>query len=144
MAVAHGFNPRTWNAEAGRSLWVPGEPRVHSDTLSQKKSKELLGHDVIQGMEKSHEIKGTGIGGVVADFTKMEGKLGTSGHWEGIQPGKEKQLNHQGQSLLVMVITKEGILQLDGSFPVLNSEPPFPLGHLTVAVNLKNLNSSSF
>lgn len=36
-----------------------------------------------------------------------------------IQLGKEKQMNHQGQSLLVMVIIKEGVLQLDGSFPTL-------------------------
>lgn len=49
----------------------------------------------------------------------MEGKLGSKWLLRRIQLGKEKQMNNQGQSLIVMVIMKEGILQLDGSFPVL-------------------------
>jgi hypothetical protein len=44
--VAHAFNPSTWEAEAGRFLssrpawsteWVPGQPGLHRETLSQKK-----------------------------------------------------------------------------------------------------------
>jgi hypothetical protein len=44
--VAHAFNPSTWEAEAGEFLslrpawsteWVPGQPRVHRETLSWKK-----------------------------------------------------------------------------------------------------------
>jgi hypothetical protein len=46
--VAHAFNPSTWEAEAGRFLssrpawstkWVPGQPRLHRETLSQKTKK---------------------------------------------------------------------------------------------------------
>jgi hypothetical protein len=43
--VAHAFNPSTWEAEAGGFLssrpawsteWVPGQPRLHRETLSGK------------------------------------------------------------------------------------------------------------
>jgi hypothetical protein len=43
--VAHAFNPSTWQAEAGGFLssrpawsseWVPGQPGLHRETLSQK------------------------------------------------------------------------------------------------------------
>jgi hypothetical protein len=43
--VAHTFNPRTWEAEAGGFLssrpawstdWVPGQPGLHRETLSRK------------------------------------------------------------------------------------------------------------
>jgi hypothetical protein len=48
--VAHAFNPSTREAEAGGSLssrpawstkWVPGQPRLYRETLSQKKKKIL-------------------------------------------------------------------------------------------------------
>ena len=48
--VAYAFNPCTWEAEAGGSLssrpawsteWVPGQPRLHRETLSQKKKKKF-------------------------------------------------------------------------------------------------------
>jgi hypothetical protein len=44
--VAHAFNPSTWETEAGIFLssrpawsteWVPGQPGLHRETLSQKK-----------------------------------------------------------------------------------------------------------
>jgi hypothetical protein len=47
--VAHAFNPSTWEAEAGRFLssrpawsteWVPGQPGLYRETLSQKKTKQ--------------------------------------------------------------------------------------------------------
>ena len=47
--VAHTFNPSTWEAEAGRFLssrpaspteWVPGQPGLHRETLSQKTKKK--------------------------------------------------------------------------------------------------------
>lgn len=28
--VAHFFNPSTWEAEAGKTLWVQGQPDLHS------------------------------------------------------------------------------------------------------------------
>jgi hypothetical protein len=43
--VAHTFNPNTWEAEAGGFLssrpawsteWVPGQPGLYRETLSQK------------------------------------------------------------------------------------------------------------
>jgi hypothetical protein len=46
--VAHAFNPSTWEAEAGEFLslraawsteWVPGQPGLHKETLSQKSKK---------------------------------------------------------------------------------------------------------
>jgi hypothetical protein len=46
--VAYSFNPSTWEAEAGGFLnsrpawsteWVPGQPGLHRETLSQKKIK---------------------------------------------------------------------------------------------------------
>jgi hypothetical protein len=50
VVVAHAFNPSTWEAEAGRFLslrpawstkWVPGQPGLHRETLSQKKKKKI-------------------------------------------------------------------------------------------------------
>ena len=47
--VVHAFNPSTWEAEEGRFLssrptwaieWVPGQPRLHKETRSQKKKKQ--------------------------------------------------------------------------------------------------------
>jgi hypothetical protein len=47
--VVHAFNPSTQEAEAGGFLslrpvwsteWVPGQPRLHRETLSQKKKKK--------------------------------------------------------------------------------------------------------
>ena len=46
--VAHAFNSSTWEAEAGRFLssrpawstkWVPRQPELHRETLSQKQNK---------------------------------------------------------------------------------------------------------
>jgi hypothetical protein len=43
--VAHAFNPKTWEAEAGEFLslraacsteWVPGQPGLHRETMSRK------------------------------------------------------------------------------------------------------------
>lgn len=50
--VAHTFNPSSWEAEAGGSLsarlacstdGVPGQPRLHSETLPQKPSNISTG-----------------------------------------------------------------------------------------------------
>jgi hypothetical protein len=38
--VAHDCNPSTWEAEAVGS-WVPGQPGLHSETLSQKQVLEV-------------------------------------------------------------------------------------------------------
>jgi hypothetical protein len=47
--VAHAFNPSTWEAEAGGFLswrpawsteWVPGQPGLYRETLSQKIKKQ--------------------------------------------------------------------------------------------------------
>jgi hypothetical protein len=47
--VAHAFNPRTREAEAGGFLssrpawsteWVPGQPGLHRETPSRKKKKQ--------------------------------------------------------------------------------------------------------
>jgi hypothetical protein len=47
--VVHVFNPSAWEAEAGGFLssrpawsteWVPGQPGLHSETLSQKTNKQ--------------------------------------------------------------------------------------------------------
>ena len=47
--VSFSFNPSTWDAEAGGFLslrpawstkWVPGEPELYRETLSQKKKKK--------------------------------------------------------------------------------------------------------
>ena len=35
--VAHAFNPSTQEAEVSGSLWVLDQPRLHTDTLSQKR-----------------------------------------------------------------------------------------------------------
>jgi hypothetical protein len=48
--VAHAFNPSTREAEAGGFLssrpawfteWVPGQPELHRETLSQKNQKNI-------------------------------------------------------------------------------------------------------
>jgi hypothetical protein len=47
--VAHAFNPRTWEAEAGKFLssrpawstkWVPGQPGLYRETLSRKTNQK--------------------------------------------------------------------------------------------------------
>ena len=47
--VAHAFDPRTWEAEAGRFLssrptqstkWFPGQPELYRETLSQKQQQQ--------------------------------------------------------------------------------------------------------
>jgi hypothetical protein len=47
--VAHNFNLNTWEAEAGRFLslrpawsteWVPEQPGLHRETLSENKTKQ--------------------------------------------------------------------------------------------------------
>ena len=49
VVVAHAFNPSTWEAEAGGFLslwsawstnWVPGQPKLYRETLSQKNKKK--------------------------------------------------------------------------------------------------------
>jgi hypothetical protein len=49
MVVMHAFNPSTGEAEAGGFLssraawstkWVPGQPGLHRETLSQKKNQQ--------------------------------------------------------------------------------------------------------
>jgi hypothetical protein len=52
---AHTFNPITWKAEAGRSLWALGQSRLHREALSQKaktkqtkqKQKQTKGPELI-------------------------------------------------------------------------------------------------
>lgn len=34
--VAHAFNDNTLDAEAVKFLWVQGQPRLHTESLSQK------------------------------------------------------------------------------------------------------------
>ena len=33
--VVHAFNPRTWEVEAGRSLWTQGQPCLYSSILTK-------------------------------------------------------------------------------------------------------------
>ena len=49
VVVAHAFSPSTWEAETGRFLslrparstkWVPGQPGLYRETLSQNKTKQ--------------------------------------------------------------------------------------------------------
>jgi hypothetical protein len=49
VVVVHAFNPSTWEAEAGEFLgsrpawstkWVPGQPGLYRETLSQKTKKK--------------------------------------------------------------------------------------------------------
>ena len=66
QAVAHAFNPSTWEAEAGGFLnlrpawsteWVPGQPMLYRETLSRKTNK--------QTKKKNHsEFKSFGLGSV--------------------------------------------------------------------------------
>ena len=50
--VAHAFNPSIWEAEAGGSQSVPGQPGLlHRETLSQKQNKTTTlnrAHDMTQ------------------------------------------------------------------------------------------------
>jgi hypothetical protein len=72
--VAHTFNPGSWEAETGRFLssrpaWstelVPGQPRVHRETLSRKqkqkrKKKEKKKKDISPQYPKiDSSIRGT-------------------------------------------------------------------------------------
>lgn len=51
VAAMHAFSPDTWEAEAGDSLssrpaWtaerVPGQPRLHRETLTSKNKKNFM------------------------------------------------------------------------------------------------------
>lgn len=100
---------------------------------------------MIQGMEKSHEIKGTGIGGGVCGRFHQDGR--EAGHkwplrrntaWE------RKAVESPGTVTACYGYYERRYSAAGWKLSSSYSEPPFPLGHLTVAVNLKNLNSSSF
>jgi hypothetical protein len=64
--VAHAFNPSTWDTEAGGFLisrpawsteWVPGQPGLHRETLSQKtKQNKKKTKKKIQAEEKNKTI----------------------------------------------------------------------------------------
>jgi hypothetical protein len=60
--VAHAFNPSTWEAEAGGCLnsrpawskeWVPGQPGLHRETMSQKKQKQKQKQNLEKDTHKS-------------------------------------------------------------------------------------------
>jgi hypothetical protein len=63
--VAHVFNPNTREAEAGRFLssrpawstkWVPGQPGLHRETLSQKKQQQQKEYCQVSGGKIIFEI----------------------------------------------------------------------------------------
>jgi hypothetical protein len=73
--VVHTFNPRTWEAEAGRFLssrpawstkWVPGQPGLHRETLSQNKQTNKQ-----TNKQKQNKTKKTKQKSAVFHFNKM-------------------------------------------------------------------------
>ena len=38
--VTHAFSPNTWETGTGGSLWVSGQPEIHSETLCQKEKRK--------------------------------------------------------------------------------------------------------
>ena len=40
--VVYTFNPSTWEAEAGRSLWAWGQPSLHSELQASQEHRETL------------------------------------------------------------------------------------------------------
>jgi hypothetical protein len=65
--VAYAFNPNTQEAEAGRFLssrpawsteWVPGQPGLHRETLSQKKQNKTKQNKTKQNKTKTPEVIG--------------------------------------------------------------------------------------
>jgi hypothetical protein len=84
VVVAHAFNPSTWEAEAGRFLssrpawsteWVPGQPGIHRETLSQinkqTKFKKKKKKKTVKGL-KSYlkQVKGETWGSCAGQLTK--------------------------------------------------------------------------
>ena len=62
----HAFNPSTWEAEAGGFLssrpawstkWVPGEPGIHRETLSQKTNKQKTNKQTKTNKQKTKKKK---------------------------------------------------------------------------------------
>jgi hypothetical protein len=64
--VVHAFNPSTWEAEAGKFLnlrparsteWVPGQPGLYRETLSQKTKQNKTKHNTTQIQWSSKWLK---------------------------------------------------------------------------------------
>jgi hypothetical protein len=65
--VAHAFNPSTWEAEAGGFLssrpawsteWVPGQPELHRETLSQKNQKKKKNKSMLKSWKAASALTG--------------------------------------------------------------------------------------
>jgi hypothetical protein len=63
--VAHAFNPSTWEAEVGEFLssrsawsteWVPGQPGLHRETLSQKNQKKKKEKEIVYHVKENNTI----------------------------------------------------------------------------------------
>jgi hypothetical protein len=60
--VAHTFNPRTWEAEAGGYLWVWGQPGLYSkfqDSQSYITKRSCLKDQKKKNLERPHPPSGT-------------------------------------------------------------------------------------
>ena len=71
--VAHGFNPSTWEAEAGRSLWVPGQPDLQSkcqDRLQSYTEKPCLEKPKTKTKNKTKMHKAWGRGSLLQPCRK--------------------------------------------------------------------------
>ena len=55
--MVHTFNPSTWHTEAGKSLWIPGQPELHSETLSQKKQTNNGNNNKKNNNSNNNELK---------------------------------------------------------------------------------------
>jgi hypothetical protein len=45
--VVHGFNPSAWEAEAGLSFRVQGQPELHRETVSRQNDSLLESFDFL-------------------------------------------------------------------------------------------------
>jgi hypothetical protein len=105
--VAHAFNPSTWEAEAGRFLslrpawstkWVPGQPGLHRETLSQEKKKKSH-QDVNWYQEVGHYCDRPDNAGFVGPWKTLglcNRKLNECCSWGLIDSSTESNMDYGG------------------------------------------------
>ena len=63
--VGHNFNPSTWKAEAGGSLWIQGQPDLHSKFQDRVAEWNPVLKDNTAQIASASSTEAQGIAGLV-------------------------------------------------------------------------------